>query len=283
MSTTAHSFSAHAETFGGSSAVGANPSIARLQHLLDVVLRAEVETAWKARDRLATRVSDCVQLRRLLTRDLPALVLGEGETARIKRCHAAEGAAGCTPAAPTRAAVAAPAGATVEVPVNFSTPGARVGAGVKPAPPAAANPPAPSFEQRLSSRTERERAAVAAGLGVPAPAPDPIGYVAPADAAVAGVLPSFELMHDLGCRIYATATAVDPRVVHVNIGCGVVVAYTVEEALAQVAVMERTLRRECDDATAKVLKLKFRQRLVTEAIMRLQDQQVAAATAKRRV
>jgi hypothetical protein len=40
-----------------------------------------------------------------------------------------------------------------------------------------------------------------------------------------------KILHDVGCHFYVQAKLLDPRVVHMNLGCGVIVAMTVDEAL----------------------------------------------------
>lgn len=153
-----------------------NPSIRRLQNLLDVVLRQEFEDIMRHRDALYSKVSEQVQFQKLLKQDL-----------RL----AEPPAAGDAPDAP---------------------------------------------------RT---------------------------------------IMHDLGCKFFVQCQLLDPRVVHVNVGCGVIVAMTIPEALAHSKRAETSLRSRSDKLTKQALNAKYKQRLVMEAIMRLQDIQIEADLKRR--
>lgn len=152
-----------------------NPSIRRLQNLLDVVLRREFEDIMRSRDALYNKVSEQVQFQKLLKQDL-----------------------------------------------------------------------------RLADQPAAD-------------APD-----APRT-----------IMHDLGCKFFVQCQLLDPRVVHVNVGCGVIVAMTIPEALAHSKRAETSLRSRSDKLTKQALNAKYKQRLVMEAIMRLQDIQIEADLKRR--
>ena len=89
------------------------------------------------------------------------------------------------------------------------------------------------------------------------------------------------ILHDVGCHFYVEATLLDPRVVHMNLGCGVVVAMTVDEALKYSKKCEDAFRMRGEKLTKEALSAKYKMRLVTEAIMRLQDIQIEKDIAKK--
>jgi prefoldin subunit 5 len=92
-----------------------------------------------------------------------------------------------------------------------------------------------------------------------------------------------EVLHDLGCKVYARAQLLDPRgVIHMNVGCGVIVAMTIAEALEHSKKAEALHRKRADELTKRALHAKYKQRLVMEAIMRLQDIDISRATRKTR-
>ncbi len=89
------------------------------------------------------------------------------------------------------------------------------------------------------------------------------------------------MLHDLGCKVYARAQLLDPRgVIHMNVGCGVIVAMTIAEALEHSKKAEALHRKRADELTKRALHAKYKQRLVMEAIMRLQDIDISRATRK---
>ena len=90
------------------------------------------------------------------------------------------------------------------------------------------------------------------------------------------------MLHDVGCKFFVQARLLEPRVVHVNIGSGVVVAMTVPEALAHSAKAEASYRARGEQLTRDAHGAKYKMRLVMEAIMRLQDIQIERDVSKKR-
>lgn len=90
-------------------------------------------------------------------------------------------------------------------------------------------------------------------------------------AAVAPVV----VLADVGCHNFVQAELVDPSTVYVNIGAGVVAPLTHAEAFAFLAKKERLLAQEQDRATREALRVKYRIRLVMEAIARLHESSLA--------
>lgn len=166
--------------------LSANPSIRRLQHLLDVVLRKEYEDLLKRRDEVYDKVSQQIQFQKLIKTDLKLVSdSDEGAEKEAKKSEAGE-----------------------EAPV--------------------------------------------------------------------------ELMHDIGCKFYVKCQLLDTRVVHMNVGCGVIVAMTLREALVHSERAVKSYRARGEQLTKQALSAKYKQRLVTEAIMRLQDIQIEKDVARKR-
>ena len=90
------------------------------------------------------------------------------------------------------------------------------------------------------------------------------------------------MLHEVGCKFYSQCKLIDPRVIHVNIGCDVIVAMTIEEALKFSKKAEDSYRMRGEQLTKDSLNAKYKMRLVTEAIMRLQDIQIEKDVAKRK-
>ena len=78
------------------------------------------------------------------------------------------------------------------------------------------------------------------------------------------------MLVDLGQRVYGTVEVDDPSVVFVNIGCDILCPLTVSEALDFLRRKEAAAKAAADALTKEALRLRFRMRLVMEAIGRLQ-------------
>lgn len=82
------------------------------------------------------------------------------------------------------------------------------------------------------------------------------------------------ILVDLGHHFYMQAQVSDPSIVHINIGCGVVVPMNHDEAGKFLVKKERHLTEMAQLKTKETLRVKFRMRLVMEAISRIQDSTV---------
>lgn len=80
-----------------------------------------------------------------------------------------------------------------------------------------------------------------------------------------------ELLVNLGHHVYAAATVPRRDTLWVHIGCGVVVEMSREEALRHLGRREAVARAALDRQNRHVLRLKYRIRLVTEALRRLHE------------
>jgi hypothetical protein len=86
--------------------------------------------------------------------------------------------------------------------------------------------------------------------------------------AVSAIRPTCILAH-LGCHYYMEAEVRNSGVVHVNIGCGVVVPMSSAEAKRFLVAKEGHLRAAASRQTVEAAKVKYRIRLVMEAIAAL--------------
>ena len=87
---------------------------------------------------------------------------------------------------------------------------------------------------------------------------------------------------DLGCFVFATAEVPDARVVHINIGCGVVVPMTHAEAHAFLLKKEALGKQEVQRLSKEMLRVKYRIRLVTETLRQMHERYVANGAGKGR-
>lgn len=90
------------------------------------------------------------------------------------------------------------------------------------------------------------------------------------------------MLHEVGCKFYTPCKLIDPRVIHVNVGCDVIVAMTIDEALKFSKKAEDSYRMRGEKLTRDALNAKYKMRLVTEAIMRLQEIQIEKDVRKKR-
>eukprot|EP00744_Colponema_vietnamica_P018768 GILI01026504.1.p1 GENE.GILI01026504.1~~GILI01026504.1.p1 ORF type:complete len:280 (+),score=62.20 GILI01026504.1:70-909(+) len=78
-----------------------------------------------------------------------------------------------------------------------------------------------------------------------------------------------------------TADVPNPSLIHINIGCGVIAPMTHEEANAFLKKKEQLYRDQSQRLSRESLRVRFRIRLVMEAITRIQDQSLAVGGNKR--
>ncbi|CBH18317.1 hypothetical protein, conserved [Trypanosoma brucei gambiense DAL972] len=79
------------------------------------------------------------------------------------------------------------------------------------------------------------------------------------------------IMVDLGNHFFVQCTVADASRMWVNLGCGVVLPMFRDEALAFLQRRERLLRERAARLSKEALRIKYRMRLVMEAITRLYD------------
>jgi hypothetical protein len=84
-------------------------------------------------------------------------------------------------------------------------------------------------------------------------------------------LPPTMMLVDIGHRFFMQAHVKNPSLVHVNVGCGVVIPMQHSEAETFLEKKESLLAERAKRKTQDILRIKFRMRLVMEAISRLQQ------------
>lgn len=84
-------------------------------------------------------------------------------------------------------------------------------------------------------------------------------------------LPPTMMLVDIGHRFFMQAHVKQPSLVHVNVGCGVVLPMNHSEAEGFLEKKEKLLAERSKRKTQDILRIKFRMRLVMEAITRLQQ------------
>ena len=84
-----------------------------------------------------------------------------------------------------------------------------------------------------------------------------------------------EMLSDVGCNFYMQCRLKDPAIVHLNIGAGVILAMTHEECARFLVKKEVQLRAAAESKTKEAIRLRYRIRVVMEAITRLYDAQMA--------
>ena len=84
------------------------------------------------------------------------------------------------------------------------------------------------------------------------------------------------MLVDVGSHFYMEAHVPNPEVVHVNVGCNLILPMLHEEADAFLVKKEQLHRDNAGRKTKEALRLKFRMRLVMEAIAQLHDSQFSA-------
>uniref|UniRef100_A0A0A9WPS5 Protein UXT n=2 Tax=Lygus hesperus TaxID=30085 RepID=A0A0A9WPS5_LYGHE len=82
------------------------------------------------------------------------------------------------------------------------------------------------------------------------------------------------ILVDLGSHFYTPAKVYNATRVHVNLGCGVLLEMSTEEAEAFLIKKEAILRGIASRKTREVLQMKYRIRLVTEIIARLHERDI---------
>lgn len=86
-----------------------------------------------------------------------------------------------------------------------------------------------------------------------------------------------KILVDVGCNFFMKCKVVDTSTVLVNIGCGVVLPMACSEADVFLMKKERLLKEMAAAKTRESLRLRFRIRLVMEAITRLEAAQLRPA------
>lgn len=79
------------------------------------------------------------------------------------------------------------------------------------------------------------------------------------------------ILVNLGNHFYTSALVKDARTIWLNIGAGVVLQMPIDDAKAHLVKRERIARESLERQNQQILRLKFRIRLVTEAIKRLHE------------
>ncbi|KPA77588.1 hypothetical protein ABB37_06956 [Leptomonas pyrrhocoris] len=79
------------------------------------------------------------------------------------------------------------------------------------------------------------------------------------------------ILVDLGHHFYTQGVVRDASVVYVNLGCGVVLPMSQEEARAFLKKKESVVREMITSKSKEALRIKYRIRLVSEAIARLNE------------
>lgn len=110
-------------------------------------------------------------------------------------------------------------------------------------------------------------------LANPSPPAAPVGGAGTGSSTdvVESSLPPATMLVDIGHRFFMEAEVKNPAIVHVNIGCGVVLPMQHLEAESFLAQKEKLLADRAKSKTQEILRIKFRMRLVMEAISRLQQ------------
>ncbi|KAG5510591.1 hypothetical protein JKF63_06888 [Porcisia hertigi] len=80
-----------------------------------------------------------------------------------------------------------------------------------------------------------------------------------------------KILVDLGNHFYTPGLVKDASVVYMNIGCGVVMPMSLEESREFLRKKESSVRQMIMSATKEVLRIKYRIRVVTETIARLNE------------
>ncbi|KAL7700535.1 hypothetical protein NQL31_006205 [Lotmaria passim] len=80
-----------------------------------------------------------------------------------------------------------------------------------------------------------------------------------------------KILVDLGNHFYTQSVVKDASVVYVNIGCGVILPLSQEETRAFLQKKERVVREMILSKSKEALRIKYRIRVVSEAIARLNE------------
>jgi len=87
-------------------------------------------------------------------------------------------------------------------------------------------------------------------------------------------LKEIRTMMNLGSEFYVQTKVPDTSRIYVNVGLGIHVEYTLDEALTFLNVKERQLNRTADDVTKRIVRVKADIKLVLQALselMQLED------------
>ena len=115
-------------------------------------------------------------------------------------------------------------------------------------------------------------AADAAGEPATAPSADALSPISKrARAAMYKPPQRNKILVDLGNHFYTQGVVKDASVVYVNIGCGVILPLSQEETRAFLQKKERVVREMILSKSKEALRIKYRIRVVSEAIARLNE------------
>jgi prefoldin subunit 5 len=90
-----------------------------------------------------------------------------------------------------------------------------------------------------------------------------------------------ELRIDLGCHVYGRVEVADARVVHINVGLGIVVPMTHEEAFKFLLAKEKFHKADVERQNKDILRVKYRVRIVMESLRQLHERYASAQVRKR--
>jgi hypothetical protein len=86
---------------------------------------------------------------------------------------------------------------------------------------------------------------------------------------------STDVLTNIGNHFYMQCHVPDARTIHINIGCGVVLPMLLADAKAFLVKKEGLLVQDVERLTRESLRMRFRMRLVMEAISRLSQAPIA--------
>lgn len=87
-----------------------------------------------------------------------------------------------------------------------------------------------------------------------------------------------KVLVNLGNHFYTPATIRNTNVICLNIGCGVVLEMPTEDAVKHLKKREKLAKEALERQNVQILRLKYRIRLVTEAIRRLHEKYTTGGT-----
>eukprot|EP00758_Cryptobia_borreli_P015979 Tbor_TRINITY_DN6068_c2_g4::TRINITY_DN6068_c2_g4_i1::g.10714::m.10714 len=216
-----------------------SPPVLRLENLLEHILQNDLKTVMAKRDRCFNAVAQCVHLRQLLC-DLQDLGM-------VRTVLADEAVVGNT----------------------YDSPASEEGNEGHSIPPSSGTGARLSMEVTVSASV---------------PLPGELTYIGCekggdinnySDGKSSGLpscqaLQATDMMVDIGQHFYMRAEIPNPAVVWINVGCGVICPMTHQEAKVVLKKKEGLFRNQSASLTKEILRVRFRMRLVKEAICRLQ-------------
>ena len=248
-----------------------SPSVAtqRLEHFLDSVLRRDLQRCLASRDDCYSAASQCAQLRQLLAdmADLGKVRRATVSVAADDVPESSEAARLASAGEEARGGGGGPSAAEVLAAAEGLTAANRR---------ALAELIGSEGDERGGRTVLHKGVTVADGLvGDPAPFQllcDVSGGVSAAAASpVEGEQQQVEGAAAQRHHFFMTAEVTNPAIVHINIGCGIVCPMTHEEATLFLKKREQLYRDASQRLSRESLRIRFRIRLVMEAITRLED------------